>query len=231
MSYDEGGHLIILFFVKEEKCLAEEYKSNSHKSKDLVVTKEEKSEPVVQGSVSLKKQTGVGKFARSILAEDMRSVSSYVLSDIIVPSFKKAIDDIISNGIHMLLYGRSASPKSSSTKMSYGSYYYGGTYAKSIDEPPIAKPSSNIYDYDEFLLPTKGAALAVQERMDDVLEQYQIVSVNDLYEIMKMTVSECNIPAPPYTIANKYGWTNLRSIEIYPVRDGYVLKLPRIKEL
>lgn len=203
----------------------DEYKSNSHKSKDMVPVEqsdERKISPVISGGASIQKKTGFGKIAESILAEDMKSVSSYILSDVLIPSFKKAIDDIVSNGIHMLLYGKSSGSKLSASKVSYGSYYYGG-YGKSAEEPVRAGTSSSAFDYDNIVFDTRGDAEAVLETMENVIDQYGVVSVSDLYEM-------ASIPAPSYT-ANKYGWTSLRSAKVFSVRDGYILRLPKAVEL
>ena len=54
--------------------------------------------------------------------------------------------------------------------------------------------------------------------MIDVIEQYNVVSVLDLYDMVDMSA--------PHT-ANKYGWTNLRNADVVRVRDGYVIKLPK----
>ena len=86
----------------------EEFRSNSHKSKEMVNVEQSEERhlaPVVrEGSASIQKSNGFTKIARSIIAEDMQSVGKYIVSDIIVPAFKKSIDDIVSNGIHMLKF-------------------------------------------------------------------------------------------------------------------------------
>ena len=54
--------------------------------------------------------------------------------------------------------------------------------------------------------------------MYDVIEQYEVVSVSDLYDMADLVA--------PHT-GNRYGWTDLRNAEVIRVRDGYVIKLPR----
>ena len=56
-------------------------------------------------------------------------------------------------------------------------------------------------------------------KMDELIDTYGMVSVADLYDLVGKT-SE-------YT-DNKYGWTNIRTAEVIRVRDGYMLKLPKV---
>ena len=56
--------------------------------------------------------------------------------------------------------------------------------------------------------------------MEDLLDQYKLVSVADLYDLVGISGD--------YT-DNKYGWTNLRNARVERLRyeDGYILKLPK----
>ena len=59
----------------------------------------------------------------------------------------------------------------------------------------------------------------VLDKMFELLDTYQFVSVADLYDLVGVTGN--------YT-DNKYGWTNLRGAEPVRMRDGgYALKLPK----
>ena len=78
--------------------------------------------------------------------------------------------------------------------------------------------SSSRFDYDDIVIESRGEAEAVLIQMDDLIERYGFVSVLDLYDMCELTA--------PYT-SDKYGWTDLRTARVVPVRKGYVLKLPR----
>ena len=54
--------------------------------------------------------------------------------------------------------------------------------------------------------------------MDEIMEEYEIVRVADLYDLVGVTGEHTD---------NKYGWTNIRNAEIERVRDGYRIKMPR----
>ena len=105
----------------------EEYKPNSHKSKEEQQTAppEKKVEKVVSGSVKSRKKSEIQKFADVFIQEDAQKVKSYILMDVLVPAVKKAISDIVTNGIDMILYGETGRTKKNGTasKVSYRSYY------------------------------------------------------------------------------------------------------------
>lgn len=197
-----------------------DYQSNSHKSRDGAVepSSEKKVGPVISGTAVTQKKTGFGKFASSIIAEDVNSVGNYLLTDVLIPSFKKALSDIVTNGIDMLLYGKSGvsnAARTTASKISYNSY--SSYYAK--PEPAKSIPSGSVLDYDNIIFNNRGDAEAVLTAMDDMLDRYGVVSVGDLYDMADISTSN-------YTV-HKYGWTNIRSAQVIRVRDGYMIKLPK----
>lgn len=192
----------------------EEYTPNSHKFKAEIAEKK-KVEKVVKGKVGTRKKSGVRKLTDIFVSEDAANVKSYILMDVLIPSVKKAISDIVTNGIDMILYGGSGQTKklSLSSKISYRNFY------ERDDERYRESRKAKIgYSYDEIVLETRGEAEEVLTRMDELIETYGMVSVADLYDLVGIT---CN-----YT-DNKYGWTSVRNAEPVRTRDGYVLKLSR----
>lgn len=195
-----------------------EFKGNSHKQRDR-----EKKEPkkeitkVVSGKVTTKKKSGVTKFADIFVSEDLGNVKSYIFLDVLVPAAKKAISDIVTNGIDMILYGESGHTKRNSiaSKVSYRSYY-----DKTNDRHrDISVNRRTAFDYDDIVIPDYAEADEVLTRMDELIETYGDVSVADLYELVGVTDTNY--------MNQKYGWTDLRTAKVVRVRDGYILKLPR----
>ena len=197
-----------------------EYSSNSHKMRDSDGTEqipEKKVGPVISGTATTQKKNGFSKFANSIIAEDVHSVGSYILSDVLIPSFKKAIQDIVTNGIDMLLYGKVSGNRSGSniSRISYGSYYSGSR----LSEPSNKPERSSVFDYDNIVFGNRGDAEAVLSAMDDIMDRYGFVSVGDFYDL-------ADVPNNNYTV-EKYGWKDIRSTQVIRARDGYIIKLPR----
>lgn len=196
-----------------------EYAPNSHRFKaDQRNSDAEKKkiEKVVKGNVKTKKKNEIRKLTDVFISEDASNVKSYILMDVLVPAIKKAVSDIVTNGIDMILYGETGHSKKRSTasKVSYRSYYD----QKEDDRRHSTSRTRMGYDYDDIVLETKGEAEDVLSRMDEIIDMYGVVSVSDLYDLVGVSGN--------YT-DNKYGWTNIRNAKSVRVRDGYLLDLPK----
>lgn len=197
----------------------EDYRPNSNRFKTEQKNKEDEKrvdKPVVTGKVSRKKPSKLRKFTDEFISEDAKNVKSYVFGEVLIPAIKKAISDIVTDGIDMILYGesRKGSKRSTSDRVSYRNYY-DRDYRSERNDRTI---TSSGYSYDDIVLTSRGEAQDVLDRMDELMETYRLVRVADLYDLVGVTGS--------YT-DNKYGWTNIRNAEIVRVRDGYMIKMPR----
>lgn len=189
----------------------EEFPSNSHESKKKEI------KPVVAGAKT-KKKSDINKIAEVFIAEDIDSVKSYIFMDVLVPAIKKAISDIVTNGIDMILYGGNGKPSTKSpvsSKISYTPYYKMSSNPQK--ERPTSRPKT-AYEYDDIILSNRGEAEMLLKSMDENIQSYGMVSIGDYYDMAGVT-SE-------YT-TNKYGWTDLRTAEVVRTRDGYMIKLPK----
>lgn len=195
----------------------EDYKANSHKAKAEEKSEEKKEiTKVVNGRVTAKKKSGIDKVKNTFISEDAQNIKSYVLMDVLVPAVKKAVSDIVTNGIDMVLYGETGRTKKSSNAnyVSYRSY----SDRDRRDERRYSDVRSRSYSYDDITLESRREAEEVLNRMNEIIDTYGVVSVGDLYDLVGVTGS--------YT-DNKYGWLNIRNAEPVRVRDGYMLKLPK----
>jgi hypothetical protein len=195
-----------------------DYKPNSHKSKQALP--EKKVEKVIHGRVKTKPKGGISKVADAIVTEDVSNVKNYIFMDVLIPAVKKAISDIVREGIDMLLFGESRRDSRSRGYHDSVSYRdYTRSSSRSTSRDPGVHPRSKMGILNEdIILGSRGDAEAVLSRMDEIIDTYEVVTVMDLYDILGETA--------PYT-ADRYGWKNLASAEAIRVRDGYLLKLPR----
>lgn len=199
----------------------EEYKSNSHKSKDdqreSATQYEKKIEKVITGSAKSKKKGEMQKFADVFISEDVGNVKSYIVMEVLVPAIKKAISDIVTNGIDMILYGETGHTRknSSASKVSYGKYYGESERKREYRQ----SGTRNGYDYDDIIFETRGDAESVLDAMNEIISQYNVVSVGDLYDLADVSTDNY--------AANKYGWSDISGCKPVRVRDGYILKLPK----
>lgn len=195
------------------------YQGNSHKIKEEAskeVLPPKKVERVATGKTRRKNE--VRKLADAFITEDVHSVKDYIIQDVLLPAAKKAISEMVSSGIDMLLYGEAKSKNRSGRNESRVSYtkYYDRERERDYDRG--ARTRTRGYDYDDIILDTRREAEEVLDRMQDLIDTYGMVSVADLYDLVGINGS--------YT-DNKYGWTHLRSADVQRVRDGYLLKLPK----
>lgn len=179
-----------------------------------------KVDKVVSGSVKTKKKSSLSKFADTFIEEDKDTVVGYLLSEVLIPSFKKMVSDTIKTGIDKMLYGDAEVSRSNSpaSKISYSKYYNDkSSYSRSSSTAPVAN-RRDTYEYNNIVLETRGDAEAVLMGMDDIIAKYEIVSVADLYDLVGIAGSYTDY---------KYGWTDIRSARIERVRDGYVIRMPK----
>lgn len=200
----------------------DEFKSNSNRSKEQDSTEkvlERRTGKVISGEAHKRKQSNLSKAGSVFMPGDMDSVKNYILMDVLVPSIKRAISDIVCNGINMLL-GEPTRSKSGTqaAKVNYRSYYEQQSDRRDYNRPR----TQAAYSYDDIVFPTRGDAEEVLYRMEELLQRFDMVSVADLFDMAGIS---CN-----YT-DNKYGWTNLQAAHVERVSDGYIIRLPRATTL
>lgn len=203
------------------------YTPNSHKYKEQqkqTVTEEKRVQKVVKKPVKTKTNE-MRKLADIFISEDISNVKEYIFMDVLVPAIKKAIFDIVTNGIDMFLYGSTGKSKSNSSgsKVSYRNYYdqknnHGGVSYRSSENNRF----SNGFDYDELEFDDRGDAEMVIQQMRGAIEKYGIATITDLYDLVDLTA--------PYT-SQKYGWTKLHGAEVIRYHGKYRLKLPKAEPM
>lgn len=194
-----------------------EYKPNSNRSREQAAEPERRIEKVVTGNVTQRKKSNLNKIGSLFLPGDVDSVKNYIWMDVLVPSIRRAISDIICNGVNMLL-GEPYRGKSSggvAARVNYRQYY------QPENRQEYAKPRTQaMYSYDDIVFETRGDAEVVLSRMEELLEHFEVVSVADLFDL-------AGISSESQYTDNKYGWTDLRGVQPRRVNGGYVLDLPR----
>jgi hypothetical protein len=196
-----------------------EYKPNSHKYKEEQRRPEKKKmEKVVTNPVKVKKKGGVSKITDVFLTEDINNVKSYIFSDVLIPSIKKAIYDMVVGALDMSMFGGTGRSGKKSGNASYVSY-------NSISQPQHRDYRSAGYGgrvggqgLDDIVFNSRGEAEEVLDRLTEAIRVYGQVSILDLYDL----IGETSTPQD-----DKYGWTNLRNAGVQRTRDGYLLKMPK----
>lgn len=194
------------------------YGSNSNKSREEAAREqrklpEKKIERVVTGEVKVKKKGFFSKMRDNLVSDDASSVKSYIFNDVLIPSFKKAVSDIVTNGIDIMLYGeaRHSNKSNNSSRVSYTKFY-------DRDSDNRYRGSRSAYSYNDIVVPTKADGERILDVLDDTISTYGCASVADFYDAVGVSTQ--------YT-DNNYGWTSIASARVVPVTDGWRIDLPR----
>lgn len=195
--------------------------SNSNRAKVF----EENSrviKPVVTKGVKEKQPSLGSKIKESIVGDDARSVSEYLIMDVVIPATKRIISDVVSQGIDRLLFGESR-PRNRYGETRYTSYSARSRYPsepRSIYSEPrtISYRSRAQHDFSELIIEDRGEAEAVIDQLGNVIDEYSVATVADLYDLVGISSNFTD---------RKWGWDDIRGADIRRTRDGYLLVLPK----
>lgn len=193
--------------------------------------KEEKVvESVVTNKVETRKKGLWKRFSSIFIGGDSRTVFHYIVNDVVLPQVKDMLSEAASQGVEKMIFGDSRPNRRPGVRPGVGPTNY-TRYANRGNNPlgragaseshrPVAQVRRQ--ELDDILLATRVEAEAVLERMYDLLREYEIVSVSDLYSIVGLTGTY---------VDNKWGWTDLQGSDIRRVRDGYIVELPKVESI
>lgn len=189
-----------------------------------------KQEQIVKSShVSIKKQSAWKKAKHRIFEQEGAELKEYVVNDVLIPSIKDTISNIVANGIDILLYGEAKHTLNRKQGVLGGSTRYGNYVSyNSISSNKPTGPNNRSrlgssdgirsrLSLDDFIFQNRREALDILDRMSTILTDYGIVTVADLYDM-------CGLKTP-YTF-NNYAWKDLSTAGVSLTRDGYLLNLP-----
>lgn len=180
-----------------------------------------KIKKIVTGKVVSKKKSFGSKFKEVFFGEEVGNVKGYILQDVLIPTIKDTISDIIIGSVEMALFGerrfRSGKSKNNSY-VSYSNYSYNRNSSKKSSENISSRNLQ--YGVNDIILESRGEAEDVLGNMIDIIKDYGVVSVADLYEMVDI---------PGAFTDNDWGWFDLSRADVRKVREGYLLVLPRVK--
>jgi hypothetical protein len=204
-----------------------DYGGNSKKAKNAEPRPPKVVEKVVTGPVVVAKKPLGRKIKDLFIEADFRSVVRYVAMDVLIPAARNMIYEGASKGVERMMFG-----ENSQRLRSYG---YGGapriTYNTPVnrmypDARDVISRSAPPVNHDprtgrqlptDFILSSKEEAEMVLERMNDIIDQYQVASAADLKELM-------GIPHTP--IDRKWGWVYLGNTTVIQTSGGFLIDLP-----
>ena len=196
-------------------------------SKDIS-EKPEKQEKVVSGKAVVKKKGAAKKVEEALLADDAKTVKSYLLWDVLIPAIKDTLSDLVKKGIDALLFGeeRRSDPSyvkrnGSASYVSYSSYYNRGRDSRERDRYRSRADRSRYRgrgaNFDDIVYEHRADAEDVLEHLVELTMMYGIASVADFYELSGLDTNYMD---------NQFGWDELSEACVHRTRDGYILDLP-----
>lgn len=203
--------------------------SNSHRERESLEAKkgEDTREPIqkiIEGKVVTRKPPWWKRAARGMIAEDAQNVGDYLLIDVVLPSLKNLVRDLVVGGTDRTLFGRGQVRRGGGMGMGSSREPLRTRYDQMGGEPRrmMSREARARHDFDEVTLDNRAEAIEVVETLIARVERYGAASVSDLYDLLGVTGSYAD---------RGYGWTDLSTADVRQYRGAWLLDLPRPEAL
>lgn len=183
--------------------------------------------PIISGGAVERKEPLRKKFLSAYAGDSAQSVGNYLLMDVVIPSTKNLIADLVTQGINRILFGTSRPSGGGvssvlGTRTSYGSFFNGGgtrgTQPQQQTGPTFSAQARANHQFNEIILNSRADGEFVLDALRELVDNYGSAKVVDLYKAVGIT--------PDFT-DQKFGWTNLARAQVLQIREGYLLDLPK----
>ncbi len=190
---------------------------------DIQQPKKKRVRAVVKGI--RKKRSFTETIAESLVGEG-KDVGHYVLWDVLIPAAKNTIQEMVTSGIEMFLFGERTSPRDRNRKdksrVSYSSFY------RERDRDDDRRPSSRSngrFKLDNIFFRSGKECDRILNELLDTLEEYEQVTVADYYALAGVDNTGW--------AEEKWGWEKdmLARARCTHTRDGFMIMLPKPVEL
>lgn len=185
---------------------------------------EKKVEKVTTGAVIVKKPPLGTRFKNVFFGGEFKSATRYITGEVLLPALKNLIVDATSKGIEKIIYGDSAPrrrpPMPGQPRTSYNTPVdrgYDRSRPAMLPQQPPIYGGRRAQTVGDVILSSREEAENVLGAMQDIVDQYNVVSIADLYELVGYQSSY---------IDNVWGWTTLAYVSVRQTREGYVIDLP-----
>lgn len=197
---------------------------NMEKGEPDVEQPKKKIQPLeLEGAVKERKKPIGSRIKEVLFGGEFKSAAQYIASDVLLPAFRDLLVSAATTGVERVVYGEDRRVPRSRTPEYRPRMTYNKPVRRHPDDPRMAhlpdQPSrpARRNNNSEVLLTSKVDAELVLESMYDILNEYQVVSVADMHEL---------IGIPSAHIDYKWGWEDLRGTVIRQVHQGFLLDLP-----
>lgn len=161
------------------------------------------------------------RFFDFLFAESPKALGKKIGRDVVVPRMKAGVEEALNSFISGMFWGGGGRPMSNvvqGTVLRANGIAYNQMSNPNMMSQARQATGQSSGNYTDLVVPSQQFAETLLGNMYELLNNYRVVAVADLYELAAIT------PAPS---DNAYGWTTLDGARISKVRDGYLLELPR----
>lgn len=183
---------------------------------------DKKAKNVVTGQVDV--STGK-KVKDAFIQKDGKTIRDYAFFDVFIPGVKRTIYDLVTRIFGMALFGDkgSSSPGGYDYARPYQqvSYRVGESPYRQYNNAPQTQnrqPALTGYEYENWVFTNRGDVEAVLNQLTDMIEEYGVVTIVDLYDSVGKTA--------PYT-ADNFGWKTMNGCEPKLCSGGWRLSMTR----
>lgn len=210
----------------------EDYQGNSRKQKEgnqPPETPKKNIQKVVTGDAVVKPKSVGSKFRSIFFGGDASSAAQFVVTEVLIPAFKRLVVESVSQGADRLVYGNDSIHRRRMPSQGYTTrVQYNNPLSRQPpraylpDQSPAAKWLQERKNMGDVIVYSKDDADNVVTQLIEIVDMYEMVSVADLNELLGH---------PSSAIDNKWGWRNLARIEVAQVKEGWRISLPPMEEL
>jgi hypothetical protein len=188
----------------------------------------EQIQKVITGRVTQRKRGTGSKFMEVFFGNDMKGTADYILWEVAVPEFKSYLVEIGTSALERFLGGGRGARRAASVLRTAASNTNNFDYNRASRTPStnrntiqrtVSPRARRDFDFAEIVLESRNEASSVVDKMLDLIDKYEYVTVGDLYKAV-------GISSIDY-MADAWGWDSesFGDPQIRRVREGYLIDL------
>lgn len=202
----------------------EQYPSNTLKERNKQAQKKEKPDLkcVVSGKSKPVPQSLWSKVFVGIKPASGQTMKSFIFDEIVTPLIQRAVVEGVTGAINYLVKGDAYADRKNNSSFGKSYINYNGISSgkSNVNGSQYVYSGKNSgMEIENVWFESRVDAQRVLDEMQNVIANYDILTVNGFYDIIGRT----NIIDPSN---EKFGWSDLRNAYITASRGGWVIHLP-----
>lgn len=198
----------------------EEKKEVNNKKESL------KTQKVVKNPVKIKKKGKLAQIASSFFVDDLKSVLSWGVREVIIPAMQRLFVDFVDSTANSMVYGRgNGVTKRGSAVRNVGGVSYMDYYDRKRTERirEYDGRHEEVYSFGTVEVETREEARDVLNHMAAAIDRYGYVTVGHFMEMLNVQ---------PKSTDFNWGWTSIEGARIIRVHSGgYEISLPKVMQI